>query len=616
MLKKTTCKLVSFVLISASVMAVSCIDNNYDLNKEIDMTVSVGGAGLTIPIGYTDSVKLNSIIDTASSGALILGDDDIYAISKSDDIETVDIEVARPTISDIAPEFEGVTVAFEKPTRTGSLDQCLVAYINDASDFEIDEEVDAALKSLKQVYWNEPVTMTYMMQFDRFPGEAIRNGILLDNVEIQLPEFILFAPEEGIENGLLKLSGRYDPNTNRPYTRELKVIGMDFTRLPGLTESGLVVENQRLFIDRSQTGITVGGFITTDPEEEINPDALHEFRITPSVIVPNMEVSQVIGQFDPKIDDIDELVELELGDDLDFLKDDEVYLDIDNPMIRVALTNTVDVPVDMMLHISGEEINGSPVSGSQVDIDLSGDNCLAPAENGTPVTTIYYITRKGMTPPADENPDAVVRNVIVDDLNNLIKRIPDNVRFDMTARVNQNDEHMVDLSRDLNISGSYDVEVPLAFDALNINYTDTIANLQEDISDFLEQAKKMELVIRGKLYNGIPLPLQLNSRALNSEGEELNLEQVSLEVYVNGEQNGLISAPEQDGEAAPSEIEIRISAEGDELRQLDMIEWNVAASKEAQQNPETDGSMALKGSQYLLFKELQATLKQLTLDLN
>ena len=34
MLKKTTCKLVSFVLISASVMAVSCIDNNYDLNKE------------------------------------------------------------------------------------------------------------------------------------------------------------------------------------------------------------------------------------------------------------------------------------------------------------------------------------------------------------------------------------------------------------------------------------------------------------------------------------------------------------------------------------------------------------------------------------------------------
>ena len=81
MLKKTTCKLVSFVLISASVMAVSCIDNNYDLNKEIDMTVSVGGAGLTIPIGYTDSVKLNSIIDTASSGALILGDDDIYAIS-------------------------------------------------------------------------------------------------------------------------------------------------------------------------------------------------------------------------------------------------------------------------------------------------------------------------------------------------------------------------------------------------------------------------------------------------------------------------------------------------------------------------------------------------------
>ena len=294
MLKRKTKRFFQIVMICTPIMTVSCIDSDYDLNKKIDMTVSINGEGLTIPIGYTDSVKLSSIIDTATSEALILDDNQIYQIEKKDDIETVNIEVTKPTIRDITPVFKGVNVQFESSENVK--ENTLVAYVEDASDFEINEEIDEAIKTLKVIQWEEPVHMTYTMTFGNFPGTYIRKGISLANLQVKFPEFIQFAPEEGVVDGVLTLDGVYDPNTNKPYVRTLKVIGMDFTKIPEY-ENGVPINNQTLFIDRSLAPVIITGFIATTPAELINPDQLHPFTIMPSVTLDNMEVSRMTGRF-------------------------------------------------------------------------------------------------------------------------------------------------------------------------------------------------------------------------------------------------------------------------------------------------------------------------------
>ena len=43
-------------LLSFSLWNVSCVDNKYDLDKDIDMTINVGGEHLTLPAGSTDTV--------------------------------------------------------------------------------------------------------------------------------------------------------------------------------------------------------------------------------------------------------------------------------------------------------------------------------------------------------------------------------------------------------------------------------------------------------------------------------------------------------------------------------------------------------------------------------
>lgn len=612
MLKRKTKRFFQIVMICTPIMTVSCIDSDYDLNKKIDMTVSINGEGLTIPIGYTDSVKLSSIIDTATSEALILDDNQIYQIEKKDDIETVNIEVTKPTIRDITPVFKGVNVQFESSENVK--ENTLVAYVEDASDFEINEEIDEAIKTLKVIQWEEPVHMTYTMTFGNFPGTYIRKGISLANLQVKFPEFIQFAPEEGVVDGVLTLDGVYDPNTNKPYVRTLKVIGMDFTKIPEY-ENGVPINYQTLFIDRSLAPVIITGFIATTPAELINPDQLHPFTIMPSVTLDNMEVSRMTGRFDPEIDNVNETASLNLGEDLDFLKDETTHLDLANPVFRITMTNTVDAPVDMDLTMTGEDAQGTPISGSEVHVDLSGERCLAPALNGNPVTTVFYVSRKGAVLPPNQA-DTVYRNIIEKDLNRLTQRLPDNIHIDMAARVNQNEDHHINLDKNLDITGHYNVSVPLIFEALDIVYSDTIKNLQDDLSDFLNKTKQMELIVKGNLYNGIPLPMFLQAKAMDPSGKELPTDKVSVEVYVNGKKDGLIAAGKENGETVNTEIEIHIEAIGDDLRQLDMIEWCVQATEESGSDDTGTEGIVLKSDQYLQFKDLKATVKQITLDLN
>ena len=46
---------------------VSCVDNRYDLDRDIDMTISVGGDYLSVPGGSTDTTYLSKIITAPDS---------------------------------------------------------------------------------------------------------------------------------------------------------------------------------------------------------------------------------------------------------------------------------------------------------------------------------------------------------------------------------------------------------------------------------------------------------------------------------------------------------------------------------------------------------------------
>ena len=53
----------SLLVCAAALLATACVDNDYDLSKDIDLTVTAGGKYFTIPASSTEHITLDRIFD-------------------------------------------------------------------------------------------------------------------------------------------------------------------------------------------------------------------------------------------------------------------------------------------------------------------------------------------------------------------------------------------------------------------------------------------------------------------------------------------------------------------------------------------------------------------------
>lgn len=88
------------LLLSFPLWNVSCVDSKYDLDKDIDMTINVGGEYLTLPVGSTDTAFLSKIIEV-EEGDILQPDaaTRVYHLTKTDDIDVNPTTVERVMIT-------------------------------------------------------------------------------------------------------------------------------------------------------------------------------------------------------------------------------------------------------------------------------------------------------------------------------------------------------------------------------------------------------------------------------------------------------------------------------------------------------------------------------------
>ena len=88
MLNKKT----KWLLWGSMFLCCACVDNTYDLNKDIVMDVTIAGNKITLPVGSFKPIVLDSLIDVNDIDLLdtING---VYSIKKSDVIDPIDIDI-------------------------------------------------------------------------------------------------------------------------------------------------------------------------------------------------------------------------------------------------------------------------------------------------------------------------------------------------------------------------------------------------------------------------------------------------------------------------------------------------------------------------------------------
>lgn len=471
------------LLLSFPLWTVSCVDNKYDLDKDIDMTINVGGEHLTIPAGSSDTAYLSKIIEV-EEGDILQPDaaTRVYHLTKRDDIDVEPTTVKEVTISETTTNLSPTEIV----NATSSSVE-VPATVTTFGDFEAkSNNIDEALKELGALYAKAPVDLILTIDFQKEQSLNFTR-VQANKLKIVFPDYIVFKAEEGIQGHELILDGQVLSENGSSYSRTLKVEGYKFSENAGagkkpnggtLTIEGVIsMEGEVVTSGVSGTGI---------------------LSLVPKTVLREMTANSVTGVIQPEIKA--ETTNIELNDLPDFLKDEETRMDITNPVILLRAENQLETPVEVdavltpmkgNAQIDGKEVKVGSGYGKTPVVLASGKNVIALSRTGE-------CTIEGVT-----------SNVKVEDINNLLETIPDDIEVDLQPVVRNEGYYTAELGRAYEMPSSYEVDVPLSFEQnLNIVYNDSVQDLNKDLNDLDKVILKKANVLL-TVDNAIPLKLQL-----------------------------------------------------------------------------------------------------------
>lgn len=551
------------LLLSFPLWTVSCVDNKYDLDKDIDMTINVGGEHLTIPAGSSDTAYLSKIIEV-EEGDILQPDaaTRVYHLTKRDDIDVDPTTVKEVTISSANTDLKQELVG-SGDGGSGSKTTELDVKNNlraEASD------IDEALIELGALGAKTPTSLTLAFEFLN-TGNLTFGSVTAKNLEIQLPDFLMFEKGEVEEGNKLILNNEELKNAQKV----LHVIGYQFG---GKAEEGEIPDKNRT--------ITINGLVTMQGQvvtSGINGSG--SLTMTLDVTLEEMTANSVTGVIQPEIKA--ETTNIELNDLPDFLKDEETRMDITNPVILLRAENQLETPVEVdavltpmkgNAQIDGKEVKVGSGYGKTPVVLASGKNVIALSRTGE-------CTIEGVT-----------SNVKVEDINDLLETIPDDIEVDLQPVVRNEGYYTAELGRAYEMPSSYEVDVPLSFEQnLNIVYNDSVQDLNKDLNDLDKVILKKANVLL-TVDNAIPLKLQLkpeNVLIKDVYGNELTAVKKTIE-----EDKQYVTESTDGEKPVTSELVLNLTSEGTAfLSKIDRICFKLTAV------PGTATGVPLKDTQWL-----------------
>lgn len=503
------------LLLTSLGITTSCIDSSYDLNKDIDMTISAGGEHLAIPVGYTEKITLDKIIELDEGDDLQIVDGE-YHLLKKDNIDETNTSVGTVTVAESKNIIDAIPLIYSVSTPGAN-----IIIPDKQSEGKINAEargVDKAVIEIGSLAADMPTTLT--LKFELGGGISIER-VDIKTMTITFPDFIQFENENGLNGQTLTMTNvQIEPSG---FTKELKINKYAFGNTYGEgnrveEENGdriLKIENQKITIEMQDIYAN-------------NPQGSGSLSITPTVTLSEMAVSEVYGTIQPDIDV--KPTEVELNNLPDFLQDDEIRLDITNPVFSFNVNNPLNTDVEMDGVLTGYKDGkvtktvkiGSGNGGASITLKPSGDK----------QQTISIVRDEKTVVEANAT------KVVVPNLNDIIETIPDRINVELKPAVKTEQYYTVNLGQDYTLNSAYDIDIPLSFGSnLKIVYEETLDNFDLDLEDVdIEKA-----VLSINAVNTIPLAMEIkneNVSALDANGNVIKDIDVTVEGTITESKDG------------------------------------------------------------------------------
>lgn len=545
---KASLLLVSLLTLGFSVTG--CTNDDYDFDQ-IDATMGFGSGELEIPASSTMNIPLSDILELEEGGSVKIAANGDYLFQ----LTGSDASSASPMISPIVLKGSSYsntltlsTHSAAKGTRTAGTHLSFVSPKKLMFEYN---GTDAAVKSLKSAEVDGEIVLNVNLALNGLSSAITK----LDKVTLTLPGYLQISHASGNGNGVPMVNGSKitveDVSTSRNLELTIKANKLDF-------------ENQDAYgtVAIGNNGsIKMDGYFDLGIEADATGVPTSALTIGAKVTVNDITLKSATGIFDPEIN-ISSLGDVTVTGVPDFLSEDGVRADLENPQIILTVHNDMDAAAKVSAKVISTK-NGQNLATVQLP------------EMNISKTTVAPVTKICICRHQTEELSRQYGAANVYEVSNLAtlinQHIPDHVQITgVEAKADLSQEMTIEFGRNYHIEPSYEIYAPLAFaeDAV-IEYADDFDGWNDDL-DELELAEGTYLRLTADAQNLVPATLIVEATPLGLDGTDIsNLIEVNVK-------KGTVKAS-ADGVTAvtsPLEIELREKVKGG-LQKLDGLSYKV-----------------------------------------
>lgn len=493
----------SALLVAGFLTLTGCTNNDYDLNN-VDATMGFGSESLVIPNSSTKDIQLKDVLDLKEGGCVVTDAAGNYLFQ----LAGGDVEAAKPNISpiilDVANVFDGI-ISLSSTASTGAkARRAPGSSLHIASPkvmmFKYHGN-DRAVKSLNEAEIDETNNNNISIRLDFSNiSTAVSN---IESATLTLPAYLSIShPVIKNGNGVPTLNGSKvtitDISTAHPLELNLMTQKLDFTN-----------QNDHGSLNINNGAIDLTGYFSIALQCNVtgampdNPTIKAKIGVADRTI----KMRSATGIFDPTIN-LSSLGEVDVTGLPDFLDDDDVVADLDNPQILLTVNNDMDVAATVSATVistkEGREL--ARVTLPEMSVAKNGLSKICICRQKTSELTQQY---------GEANVYAV------SNLSTLINRIPDHIKIvDVNAHAKP-EVATIEFGREYQVKPSYKVNAPLAFgENANIVYEDSFTGWNDDI-DELDLAEETYIEVTANVENKVPAYLTVKAYPVDAQGNKI-----------------------------------------------------------------------------------------------
>lgn len=527
-----------------------CTNDDYDFDQ-IDATMGFGSGELEIPASSTMNIPLSDILELEEGGSVKIAANGDYLFQ----LTGSDASSASPMISPIVLRGNSYSKPLTlnansaaKGTRAAGTH---LSFVSPKQQMFVYNGTDAAVKSLKSAEVAGEIELKIILTLGGL-SSAINK---INKATLTLPGYLEISQVTGNGNGVPMVYGSKitmeNVSTSRNLQLTIKAKKLDFEKQD---DYGKVVIGDN-------GSIKMDGYFDLGIEANITGVPTSELSIGANVTVNDITLKSATGIFDPEIN-ISSLGDVSVTGVPDFLSEDGVRADLENPQIILSIQNDMDAAAKVSAKVISTK-NGQNLATVQLPEMHIYKTTV------TPVTKICICRHKTAELTAQYGAANVYE---VSNLATLINQhIPDHVQItDVETKADLSQEMTIEFGRNYNVVPSYEIYAPLAFaeDAV-IEYADDFDGWNDDLDD-LELSEGTYVRLTADAQNLVPATLIVEATPLGLEGADIsNLIEVNVK-------KGTVKAS-ADGATAvnsPLEIELREKVKGG-LQKLDGLSYKV-----------------------------------------